>query len=147
LNDTRPLPPRAARPGLADEATRLVAELRGALGARVELLSLELAAALRAAAQIAMLAVAAAIVAVTAWLGLWAVVAGLLVAAGASWMLALAIVIVINAVAAFFAVQRARALVPCVTLAATRRHLTRAPAAPMQQAQAQAQAQARAAQS
>jgi uncharacterized membrane protein YqjE len=142
-------PQRPAQPGLGDELHRLVADLRGAIGERVELLSLELSAASRAAAQLALLVATAAIVAVTAWIGLWAVVAGLLIRAGMHWALALLVVIGLNLLVALFALVRARALLPRLSLPATRRHLSfaeapaaaRAPAAPQASATASVQPQ------
>jgi hypothetical protein len=124
-----PVPPRAAAPrapaapGLFDELHGLLGSLRAAWGERVELLSLELASAVRAAAQIVVLVVAAAIVAVTAWLGLWGVVAGALIGLGMPWALALLIVVAVNAVAALLALARARRLLARLSLPATRRHL------------------------
>ena len=143
-------PQRPAPPGLGDELHRLVADLRGAIGDRVELLSLELSAASRAAAQLAVLVATAAIVAVTAWMGLWAVVAGLLIRAGMHWALALLVVIGLNLLVAVIALLRARALLPRLSLPATRRHLSFAepaaagrspPVAPQASAAASVQAQ------
>jgi hypothetical protein len=116
-------------PGLLDELQGLFGELRTAWAERVDLFSLELASAVRAAAQILILVVAAAIVAVTAWLGLWGVAAGVLIHLGLPWALALLIVVAINLVAAWLALARARALLSRLSLPATRRHLSLRPAA------------------
>lgn len=119
----------SARPGLLDG---LIADLRGAIGERVELLSLELGAAVDAALRILVLLVAAAIVAVTSWLALWAVAVGLLVEAGWPWAWALLGVAAVNAVAAAAALRHSRRLLPRLGLPATRRRLTWAPAPPPQ---------------
>jgi hypothetical protein len=103
-------------------------DARGALSDRVELLSLELGSALRAGAQILMLVVAAAVVGVTAWLAAWGVIVGLLIALGVPWAVSLLIVLVVNVAAALWALARARSMMPKLSLPATRRHLTLAPA-------------------
>jgi amino acid transporter len=124
-------PPQAgSSPGWLDELQGVFGALRMAWAERVELLSLELASAVRAAAQILILVVAAAIVAVTAWLGLWGVAAGVLINLGLPWALALLIVVAINLVAAWLALARARALLSRLSLPATRRHLSLRPTAP-----------------
>ena len=112
---------------LLDSLQGLWNDVRGALSDRVELLSLELGSALRAGAQILMLVVAVAVVGVTAWLAAWGVVVGLLIALGVPWAVALLIVLVVNVAAALWALARARALMPKLSLPATRRHLTLAP--------------------
>jgi Putative Actinobacterial Holin-X, holin superfamily III len=94
------------------------------LSDRIELLALELERASRALARIVVLIVAAAVLFVTAWLAAWAVVLMGLVAGGMPHIPALMLVLVINAVAAWFALARARRLVGLLSLPATRRHLT-----------------------
>jgi uncharacterized membrane protein YqjE len=112
-----------AEPPFLDAAGRWLRELPALVGDRLELLALELEQAGRSALQVAVLAVAAALLAVTAWLALWALVAGLLAAAGLHWGWALTIVVVANAAAAALAAWRAARLLPALGLPATRRHL------------------------
>jgi ABC-type protease/lipase transport system fused ATPase/permease subunit len=102
-------------------------ELPGLVSDRVELLSLELNRAGLALAQIAALVVAAAILGVTAWLALWGMVVALLVMAGLHWLVALGLALVANLLAAWWAVARARSLLPKLKLPATRRHLMLSP--------------------
>ena len=122
--------PAAAPPGAAAGLHGLLDDLRGAIGARVELLSLELSGAVDAAVRILVLLVTAAIVAVTAWLALWSVSVGLLVEAGVPWAWALLGVVAINGVAALIALIHARMLLPRLGMPATRRRLTFTPAPP-----------------
>ena len=102
-------------------------ELPGLLSDRVELFSLELHRAGLALMQIAALVVAAAILGVTAWLVLWGAVVALLVMAGLHWLLALALVLAANLLAAWLALARVRRLLPSLKLPATRRHLMVSP--------------------
>jgi hypothetical protein len=102
-------------------------ELPGLFSDRVELLSLELHRAGLALVQIAALVVAAAILGVTAWLVLWGAAGVLLTQAGLHWLLSLAVVLVLNLVAAWLAVARVRRLLPSLKLPATRRHMTVSP--------------------
>jgi hypothetical protein len=128
LNDSPQVP--AAPRGIAASLHGLLDDLRGAVCERIELLSLELSAAVDAAVQILVLLIAAAIVAVTAWLALWAAVVGLLIHVGLAWPWALLLVLLVNLVATFIGLLRARLLLPRLGLPATRRHLTLTPAAP-----------------
>lgn len=105
----------------------LVRELPALVSDRVELLTLELQRAGRALAQIVALVVAIAVLGVTLWLLLWVAVAGLLVAAGLSPPLALALIVLVNALAIVVALSRVKRLVPQLQLPATRRHLTLTP--------------------
>ena len=114
----------APRDGIAGGLHGLLDDLRGAVGERVELLSLELSAAVDAAVQILVLLVATAIVAVTAWLAMWAVLVGLLVEAGLGWVWALLAVAALNVVATMVALAYARRLLPRLGMPATRRRLT-----------------------
>jgi uncharacterized membrane protein YqjE len=102
-------------------------ELPGLVSDRVELLSLELHRAGLALVQIAVLVVAAAILGVTAWLVLWGMVVALLVMAGLHWLAALGLALAANLLAAWWAVARARRLLPALKLPATRRHLMVSP--------------------
>jgi hypothetical protein len=124
-NSTPPTPPPHESPFKVIK--ELWRELPGLFSDRVELLWLELHRAGLVLAQIAALVVAAAILGVTAWLVLWSAVVALLTMAGVHWLLALAIVLVINLVAAWLAVARVRRLLPSLKLPATRRHLTLSP--------------------
>jgi uncharacterized membrane protein YqjE len=102
----------------------LVHELPGLVSDRIELLALELQRAGQALAQIVALIVAAAILAVTAWLALWAGVLVALVSAGLHWAAAALLLLVVNLGACAWAVARVRTLAPLLQLPATRRHLT-----------------------
>lgn len=113
--------------GLLQSLQALLKDLPGLVSDRVELLSLELQRAGRALAQIVALVVAAAILAVTAWLLLWAGIVGVLVAAGLRPWAALALALVLNLGACWLALRRLQALVPLLKLPATRRHLTISP--------------------
>ena len=103
----------------------ILRELPGLVSDRVELLSLELQRARGALAQIVALLVAVAILGVTAWIAGWGAVAlALIEGTGLHWGWALAIVLAVNATAAWIAVARVRTLFPRLTLPATRRQLT-----------------------
>ncbi len=102
-------------------------ELPGLIGDRVDLLALEMQRAGMALMQIVALVVVAAILSVTAWLALWGVAVGLLMALGLHWSLALLAVLLVNVGAAWWAVARVRTLVPALRLPATRRHLMPGP--------------------
>ena len=130
-------PVRAPRPeSLIELARGVLHDLPGLIGDRVELFSLELHRAGLALFKVLALTVAAAILGVTAWLGLWSLAVGLLMAAGWHWAAAIALVVAINIGAAAWAVLRARKLMTHLSLPATRQHLslgsvsTRRPAAP-----------------
>lgn len=112
---------------LLQSVQSLLRELPGLVSDRVELLSLEVTRAGRALAKIVAFLVAAAILAVTAWLALWAGVAGALIAAGLHWAWAALLILVVNLAAAAFALSRLRSLLPMLGLPATRRHLTLSP--------------------
>lgn len=116
-------PPDGAPQSLFVLARAILRELPALVGERVELLSLELQRAGAALARLLALAAAAAIFALTAWLALWGVLVGLLLSLGAHWALASAVVLLINAVAAAWALWRARSLASLLGLPATRRHL------------------------
>lgn len=98
-------------------------DLTGLLSDRIDLLTLELQRAGAALVQICVLVIAAAILGVTAWLVLWASIAAGVIALGVPLAGALLIVFVVNLVAAWLAVGRARKLLLMVSLPATRRHL------------------------
>jgi uncharacterized membrane protein YqjE len=98
-------------------------ELPELLNDRVELLSLELQRAGAALVEVVVLIVAAAILGVTAWLVLWAAIVWALASAGLHLALALAVALMINVAAAYWAAMRARAALPKLRLPATRRHL------------------------
>lgn len=122
-------PPEAAgapQPLLQSLAS-LWRELPGLVSDRVELFSLELQRAGIALVQIVVLIVATAILGVTAWLVLWAGIVAALLAAGLHLAWALLAMLLINLVAIWLAVRRARTLLPRLKLAATRRHLMPSP--------------------
>ncbi|MBK1686402.1 phage holin family protein [Rubrivivax gelatinosus] len=147
MDDARSTPPGGdggAAPGAAapapppqgwlDTLQSVLQELPGLVSDRVELFSLELVRAGRALAQILMLVVAAAVLAVTAWLALWAGITVALLEAGLHWAAALAAVLALNLVAALLALRRIRRLVPLLRLPRTRRHLTLSPGASVRHA-------------
>jgi uncharacterized membrane protein YqjE len=125
--DTRStrVPPRerSGSESLLDVARSIVHELPALVGDRVELLSLELQRAGDALVKMTVLAAAAAILALTAWLALWGVLVGLLVALGWPEAGAHLMVVLINAAAAAWLLWRARGLFKLLGLPATRRHL------------------------
>jgi len=106
----------------------LLDDLRGSIGERIELFSLELRAAVDATIHILVLLITAAIVAATAWIALWAVIVGLLMGAGMAWPWALLLVLAINLIAALTALFCARRLLPRLGMPATRRQLSLLPA-------------------
>ncbi|HSW27192.1 MAG TPA: phage holin family protein [Burkholderiaceae bacterium] len=108
---------------LLESARAILRELPALVGDRVELLSLELERAGRALVKATLLAAGAAILALTAWLAVWGVVVGALVALGWPEALAHALVVLLNAAAAALALWRARTLLRLLGLPATRRHL------------------------
>lgn len=116
-----------AGPGLLDTLLAIARDLPGLLADRVELLSLELQRAGRALAQLLVLVVACAVLGVTAWLVLWAGIAGALVAAGLALHWALLVVLLANVLAIGAALLRMKRLLPLLRLPATRRHLTPSP--------------------
>lgn len=114
---------RAARPTLLQALQQTLLDVGGSFVERVELFMLELERAGRAAAQIVALVVVAAVLGVTAWLGVWALAAALLLTVGVPVIVVMAVVVVINAAAAWVAWRRARGLFGMLGLPATRRQL------------------------
>ena len=108
---------------LFDLARGVLQDLPGLIGDRVELFSLELHRAGIALVKVVALTVVATILGVTAWLAVWSIGVGLLIAAG--WHVAAAngLVALINLLAALWAVRRVRALMKALSLPATRQHL------------------------
>lgn len=121
--------PAQATASLAAQLMGVLHELPGLVSDRVELLSLELQRAAVALAQIAALVVAVAILGVTAWLALWGGVVAGLVGLGLALGWALGATLLVNLLAAWWAMLRIRRLLPRVSLPATRRHLVGRPAA------------------
>lgn len=109
--------------GLLDSVRALWGELPGLLSDRLDLLALELRRAGDALVQIAILLIAVALLGVTALLALWAGVVLGLVEQGLHWSMALLVVVVLNAVVAWWAWWRLRRLLPLLFLPATRRRL------------------------
>ena len=114
---------KAVQPGWIEALRSIWQELPGLVSDRVDLLALEVQRAGRALAQMVAMVVAAAILAVTAWLALWAGIAVGLVELGLHWSLSLLLVLALNAVTAVLTVMRLRSLLPLLRLPATRRHL------------------------
>jgi len=116
--------PGARRPeSLIDLARGVLHDLPGLIGDRVELFSLELHRAGIALVRMLAMTVVAAILGVTAWLAMWSILVGLLMAAGWHWAAANGLVALINLAAAAWAVRRVRQLVKQLNLPATRQHL------------------------
>lgn len=109
---------------MIDLARGLLHDLPGLIGDRVELFSLELHRASITLAKVLALTVVAAILGVTAWLALWSILIGLLIAGGWHPAVANGLVALINVAAAFWALRRVRALTRLLSLPATRQHLT-----------------------
>lgn len=103
---------------------QLLGDFSGIVGARVQLLSLELQLASRALGTIVALLAAAALMAFTAWIALWIGLAHWAIEAGLAWGWVAAAVVLANAAAAAAAVLRARRLFPLLGLPATVRHLS-----------------------
>lgn len=110
--------------GLLESVRALWDELPGLLSDRLDLLVLELKRAGDALVQIVVLLIAVAVLGVTALLALWAGIALGLVEQGLHWSLALLVVVVLNAVVAFWGWWRLRRLLPLLFLPATCRHLS-----------------------
>jgi uncharacterized membrane protein YqjE len=108
---------------LIELARGVLHDLPGLIGDRVELFSLELRRAGIALVKVLAMTVVAAILGVTAWLAMWSILVGLLMAAGWHWALANGLVLLINIGAAVWAVYRVRALMKLLSLPATRQHL------------------------
>jgi uncharacterized membrane protein YqjE len=121
--DDAPARARGGSESLFDLAQSILRELPALLGDRVELLSLELQRAGNALVKLTILAAVAAIFALTAWLALWGTLVGLLIALDWPAAGAYATVLLVNAVAALWALWRARGLFKLLGLPATRRHL------------------------
>lgn len=115
-----------ARPpeSMIDMVRDVLHDLPGLIGDRVELFSLELHRAGLALVKVLAMTVAAAILGVTAWLAVWSILVGLLMAAGWHWAAANGLVVLINIAAAVYAVVRARRLMMHLSLPATRQHLS-----------------------
>lgn len=125
MNAGAPPPPLVAARGTSLSASlhTLWRDLQGLVGDRVDLLSLELHRAGLAAARILLWMVATAILGVTAWLALCGGVALLLLQQGMPGGGVLLLLMLANLLAAWIALNRARALAPQLALPATRRHL------------------------
>ena len=108
----------------------LLHDLPYLLSERVQLLALELQRATQALAVMIALALAATILLTTAWIALWVGIAAALVDAGLAHGWVVLLILVLNVAAAVFALWRARAMSQLLTLPATMRRLTVAPAMP-----------------
>jgi uncharacterized membrane protein YqjE len=108
---------------LIDLARGVLQDLPGLIGDRVELFSLELHRAGIALVKVLALTVVATILGVTAWLAVWSIGVGLLMAAGWHWAVANGLVVLINIGAAVWAVRRVRTMMKALSLPATRQHL------------------------
>jgi uncharacterized membrane protein YqjE len=106
---------------------QLLGDFSGMVGARVELLSLELRLASRALGTILALLAGAALMGFTAWIALWIALAHWALEAGLAWGWVAAGVVLANTAAAVAAVLRARRLFPLLGLPATVRRLSAPP--------------------
>lgn len=124
-------PPDGALPqgdSLLQALQGLWQELPGLVSDRVHLLALELKRAGRALGLMVGLVLGALVFVGTAWLALWGAITALLVQAGLAWGWAFAIVLVLNVAGAAFALLKAKSMAHLLTLPATVRRLTGAPA-------------------
>ena len=103
-------------------------DLPGLVSDRVHLLTLELKRAGGALALMLGLVIGAAVLASTAWIALWVGIAAALLHWGLAWGWVFLIVLVLNLGGALFALLRAKSLAHLLTLPATVRRLTVAPA-------------------
>ena len=132
--DPHAAPPSPTAPAAAEDAPVLETmlalwrDLPGLLSDRVLLLSLELKRAGKALAVMIGLIVAAAVLAGTFWVALWVGIAAALLQAGLAWGWVLLIVLAINLGGIAYALLRAKSLAHLLTLPATVRRLTVAPA-------------------
>lgn len=118
---------RPPRPSIIQLLTSVFQDIPGLVADHVHLVALELQRARQSLLEMVVLTLAASILVATAWLALWALVVVLLNAVGMSSYGALALVLVINGIAGWIAIQRARGLVVDLTLPATVRRLTFSP--------------------
>lgn len=114
---------RASKPTLLEALRLTLLDAGTSFVERVDLFMLELEQAAHAAARIVALMVVAAVLGVTAWLGAWVLAAMLLLALGMPMLAVIAIVVVVNAGAAWYAWRRAHELFGTLGLPATRRQL------------------------
>ena len=132
--DPHAAPPSPTAPAAAEDAPVLETllalwrDLPGLLSDRVLLLSLELKRAGKALAVMIGLIVAAAVLAGTFWVALWVGITAALLQAGLAWGWVLLIVLAINLAGIAYALLRAKSLAHLLTLPATVRRLTVAPA-------------------
>ena len=117
----------SASASLGDILMGLVNDIPGLISDRVRLLALELRRARQSFAQMALMVIVAAILAATAWVAFWALVAVALVATGVPWYGVFLLIVVLNCGGAWIAIRRAQALIEDLTLPATLRCLTMAP--------------------
>ena len=132
--DSHAAPPSPTAPAAAEDAPVLETllalwrDLPGLLSDRVLLLSLELKRAGKALAVMIGLIVAAGVLAGTFWVALWVGITAALLQAGLAWGWVLLIVLAINLAGIAYALLRAKSLAHLLTLPATVRRLTVAPA-------------------
>lgn len=122
--DTRSTGTAPPRPSLLQSLQQIVQDLPGMLSDRVRLFSLEMRRAKLALVEIVVLAAAAAIFGLTALVALWVVIVIGLTALGLGLPWAVLVVLALNAAGAWFALQRAKVLVPLLALPATMRRFT-----------------------
>jgi uncharacterized membrane protein YqjE len=115
---------QGAAPSLAQMLLALVHDVPGLISDRVHLLALELRRARQSFLQLLLMGLAAGILALTAWIALWALFAVVVVAMGLPWSGVLLLILLLNGAGVWFILGRTRALVENLTLPATLRHLT-----------------------
>jgi Putative Actinobacterial Holin-X, holin superfamily III len=131
--------PASARPPLAESRRppslpqllgRLFDDLPGVVSDRVHLLTLEMRRATRALVKVLVLSMVAGLLAITAWLALWAGLAAAAIHFGVPWGWVAVCSVLLNAVLAGVAVSRALKIAPLLALPATIRRLTHGPGEP-----------------
>ncbi len=125
-------PPSAApaAPSALDLLRSLMEDVPRMIGARIELLSLELQRAKQAFIVMAALGAVAALLLVTAWFVIWGAAIAGLIQAGLAWGWAVLIVLVVQLGGAFLALRYALSMTRYLGFAATLRNLAPRPRSP-----------------
>lgn len=128
LSSARPAPSPARRPpSLPQLLSQLFDDLPGVVSDRVHLLTLELRRATGALVKVVVLSLVAGLLAITAWMALWAGLAAAAIHFGVPWGWVAAGSVLLNAAMAGLAISQALKIAPLLALPATVRRLTRGP--------------------
>lgn len=117
-------------PSLPQLLGRLFDDLPGMVSDRVHLLTLEMRRATGALVKVLVLSMVAGLLAITAWLALWAGLAAAAIHLGVPWGWVALGSVLLNAALAGLAISRALKAAPLLALPATIRRLTHGPAEP-----------------